>query len=97
MDAGVLNDRPFGRRARLRRVLEDTRPVISALNEIAAAYGVTVAQVALNWLIHFHGDTVVAIPGASQPQHAKDSAGAMNFRLSESDMARIDELTRKFR
>jgi aryl-alcohol dehydrogenase-like predicted oxidoreductase len=96
-DAGVLNDRPFGRRARLRRVLDDTRPVISALNEIATAYGVTVAQVALNWLIHFHGDTVVAIPGASQPQHAKDSAGAMNFRLSETDMVRIDELTSKFR
>jgi aryl-alcohol dehydrogenase-like predicted oxidoreductase len=96
-DPGVLNDRPFGRRLRLQRVLDGTRPLIAALDEIADAHQVTVAQVALNWLVHFHGDTVVAIPGASKPHHAQDSAVAMNFILSESEMTHIDDLTRKFR
>jgi len=70
--------------------------LIDALDEIAAAHQVTVAQVALNWLIHFHGDTVVAIPGASRPHQAAESAGVMKFRLSESEMAHIDALTRHF-
>lgn len=96
-DPGILNDRPFGRRTRLGRVLDETRPLIAALDEIAVAHQVTVAQVALNWLIHFHGDVVVAIPGASAPQHARDSAAAMDFKLSESEMVRMDELTRNFK
>ena len=52
------------------------------------------AQVALNWLIHFSGDTLVAIPGASKACQAQESAAAMNFKLTADELARLDQLTR---
>ncbi len=85
---------PPGRRLRLKRQLARSRPLIDLLAEIAPRYEASIAQVALNWLIHFHGDTVVAIPGASRVHHAAEAAGAMHFRLSDEDMQRIDEASR---
>jgi aryl-alcohol dehydrogenase-like predicted oxidoreductase len=77
--------------------LERTRPLVDELQRIAAARRVTASQVALNWLLHFHGETVVAIPGASRPRHAEEAAGAMAFRLVDEEMGRLDELSRPFR
>lgn len=94
-DPNTLRKRPVGRRLLLRRRLEKSRSLIVDLEEIAAAHGLTPAQVALNWLVNFHGDTVVAIPGASKVYHAQQNAGAMNFSLSEEEMARIDGLSRQ--
>jgi aryl-alcohol dehydrogenase-like predicted oxidoreductase len=82
---------------RARRNMERSRPVVAALEEIASQHGATPAQVALNWLIHFQGETVVTIPGATKPGQAAESAGAMGFRLTDDQMARLDELTRQFR
>ncbi|NOZ72444.1 MAG: aldo/keto reductase [Chloroflexi bacterium] len=90
----LLAQTPLGRRLRLRRQLERSRPLIELLAEIAAVYDASISQVALNWLINFHGETVVAIPGASKIRHAQEAAGAMRFELSASDMQRIDEATR---
>jgi aryl-alcohol dehydrogenase-like predicted oxidoreductase len=73
--------------------LAKSRPVVDLVKELALKYGVTHSQVALNWLIHFHGDTVVAIPGATKETHAKENTGAMAFRLSDEDMKRLDEAT----
>jgi aryl-alcohol dehydrogenase-like predicted oxidoreductase len=92
-DPQALAKSPPMRRRRFNRSLERSRPVIAALEEIAARYAVTPAQVALNWLIHFHGDVVVAIPGASRVQHAEESAGAMQFQLSNDELAYLDQLT----
>ena len=80
----------------MQRDIERSRPLIQALDEMANRYGTTTAQVALNWLIHFQGETVVAIPGASKEKHAEESAGSMRFRLSDADMARLEELSRAF-
>ena len=79
---------------RFRNAVEKSRPLIDLLDGIAQSHDVTISQVALNWLVNFHGDTVVAIPGASKPQHARESAGAMNFNLTEDEMAQIDETSR---
>ena len=78
------------------RKIEESRPLIDGLNKIAADHGVTASQVALNWLVNFHGDTVVAIPGASKVRHAQENAGAMTFSLSPEEMAQIDRLSRQF-
>lgn len=96
-DDNLLRSRPIGRRFSLRRKVERSRPLIVGLEEIAQAHGVAPAQVALNWLVNFHGDTVVAIPGGSKPSHAGESAGALAFALTSEEMERIDELTRQFR
>ena len=96
-DPQRLAQRPFGRRMMLRRHIERSRPLVEALEEIGPRYGATPAQVAVNWLVNFQGETVVAIPGASKVHHAEESAGAMAFKLSEEDMARLAELSSIFR
>ena len=77
------------------RDLERSRSLIDELGEITSAYGVSRAQVALNWLINFYGDTVVAIPGASKAKHAEESADAQLFQLSRKELDRLDELSRR--
>jgi aryl-alcohol dehydrogenase-like predicted oxidoreductase len=74
--------------------LQQTARLVEALKEIAAAHGATPAQVALNWLVSFYGETVVAIPGTTNAQRAAQNAAAMNLALSEKELARLDELSR---
>jgi aryl-alcohol dehydrogenase-like predicted oxidoreductase len=77
--------------------LRKSLPVITLVKELALRYQVTPAQVALNWLIQYHGDTVVAIPGATKEVHVKENTGAMSFRLSDEDMARLDRESSVFK
>jgi aryl-alcohol dehydrogenase-like predicted oxidoreductase len=70
-------------------------PLVDELRAIGKSYGVTPSQVALNWLVNFQGDTVVAIPGASAPRHAEESAGALSFRLNAKELQRLDEVSRQ--
>lgn len=89
-----LSETPYGRRMLLRRRIERTRPLVEALEKVATKYDATPAQVALNWLVTFQGETVVAIPGASKIHHAEQNAGALNFRLSDEEMGQLDDLSR---
>ena len=93
----LLEQTPFVRRMMLRRKIERSRSVVDAVEEIAAKLSVTPSQIALNWLVNFQGETVVAIPGASKAQHAEKNAAAMEFELPGEEMARLDELSRTFR
>jgi aryl-alcohol dehydrogenase-like predicted oxidoreductase len=77
--------------------LEKSRPVVKSVQELAIKYGVTPSQIALNWLINSHGDTVVAIPGATKESHAKENAGAMTFTMSAEDMSLLDKKSFLFR
>jgi aryl-alcohol dehydrogenase-like predicted oxidoreductase len=71
--------------------LAKSKPVVMLVKELALRYHATPSQVALNWLIHNHGDSVVAIPGATKEIHVKENTGAMSFRLSDEDMVRLDK------
>lgn len=93
-DASVLASTPVGRRMRLQRQLERTRPLIDLLFKIAEGNGATPAQVALNWLVSHAGETVLAIPGASKVHQAEEAAGAMRFQLSKADTAELDRASR---
>jgi aryl-alcohol dehydrogenase-like predicted oxidoreductase len=93
-DPQILARTPAMRRWRFRRQLEETRPLIAALEKLAAHYNATPAQMALNWVILSQGEAVVAIPGASRMRHAEESAGAMTFQLSDSDLVTLDHLSR---
>jgi aryl-alcohol dehydrogenase-like predicted oxidoreductase len=77
--------------------LEKSRPVVVLLKEFAVKYNVTPSQIALNWLIHFNGDTVVAIPGATKETHVKENCGAMSFKLSDEDMVKLDNVSSIFK
>lgn len=83
------------RKAGMKRQLERTRPLINAMAVMADRYEATIAQVALNWVINFNGDIVVTIPGATKVSQAAESAGAMKFMLTGTDLAQLDELSRR--
>lgn len=75
--------------------LAKSRPLIDELKAIAKAHGATPSQVALSWLVTFHGDTVVAIPGATKARHVDENVGAMQLRLSKLELERLDERSRE--
>ncbi len=54
--------------------LEKSRPVVILVKELAIRYNATPSQIALNWLINYHGDMVVAIPGATKEAHSRENA-----------------------
>jgi aryl-alcohol dehydrogenase-like predicted oxidoreductase len=96
-DPSLLESKKFLQRRMMARQVEKSRPVIAVLEEIAKAHAVTPAQVALNWLVNFHGETVVTIPGATKVYQAADAAGAMHFTLTADELAQLDEISRAFR
>ena len=61
------------------------------LQGIAGKRGRSIAQVALAWLLA--QDQVVAIPKASQREHARDNFGALDLNLSDEDLQTISGLS----
>ena len=80
-------------RLRIQLYFDRSTPVIAALEGIAEKYNATPAQVALNWLIHYNGETVVAIPGAKKACQVEENVGAMRFKLTEDEIGQLDTLT----
>lgn len=72
--------------------LEKLEPVISLLRQIGEHHDRTPAQVALNWLIA--QSNVVAIAGAKTPQQVEQNAGALGWKLSEQEIAQLDQISR---
>jgi len=66
---------------------------IDAMRPIAQAHGVSVAQVALAWLLHQPQVTSVIV-GAKQPQQLADNLATTQVTLSGSELAALDEVSR---
>ncbi|MGE5851435.1 MAG: aldo/keto reductase, partial [Candidatus Methylomirabilota bacterium] len=62
--------------------------------EIARKYGRTPRQVALNFLTR--RPSLFTIPKASQPDHVRENAAALDFTLSPDDLKAIDQATAPF-
>jgi L-glyceraldehyde 3-phosphate reductase len=64
---------------------------IKALNQIAAARGQTLAQMAIAWVLRGGGITTALI-GASKPEQVIDCAGAVtNLDFTDEELAEIDK------
>jgi len=66
---------------------------IDAMRPIAQAHGVSVAQVALAWLLHQPQVTSVIV-GAKKPQQLADNLAATQVTLSGSELAALEEVSR---
>jgi aryl-alcohol dehydrogenase-like predicted oxidoreductase len=95
-DPSLLRNMAGWRKISMQRNLEQTRPLIRIMDEIASKYDATIPQVALNWLINFSGEAVVTIPGATKVQQVEESAGTMKFLLSAEDMEKLSVASRRF-
>ena len=62
-----------------------------AFAEVAEAHGVSPQRVALAWELA-KAPVVIPIPGASRPETITDSLGAATLRLSDDDLARLDNV-----
>jgi aryl-alcohol dehydrogenase-like predicted oxidoreductase len=61
------------------------------LKELAAAKGITPAQLALAWLLA-QGEDIVPIPGTRSAKRLEENAGAADVRLTDADLQRIAEI-----
>lgn len=80
-----------------RRGLEKSYPVIAALRGLSGKYRVSISQIALNWLINFNGNRVVAIPGATSGEQAISNAESMGFALDRKDLEYLDKASSQFK
>ncbi len=85
----LLEVMPRFRRSRLRGRLKKTKSLVETLESIALECEATVAQITLSWTTNYHGETVVAIPGATKTYQAEQNAGAMRIVLSSEQMEAI--------
>ncbi len=86
---------PGGVRSRRysRGYLARIRPLIGLMREIGQAHGgKTPAQVALNWVIC---KGAVPIPGAKNARQALSNAGALGWRLTDDEVAALDQASDK--
>lgn len=77
--------------------LDQSRPVILALRDIAQRHDVTPSQVALSWVLHARGETVVAIPGATRVSQAEENAASMTIRLTKDELDHLDKVSAPFK
>jgi aryl-alcohol dehydrogenase-like predicted oxidoreductase len=66
------------------------KPVVDRLVEIASARGDSPAQVALAWMLHKPGITSPVV-GATKPKHLDDAIRALSIKLSDEEIARLEE------
>ncbi len=92
----LIKLRPGPRRLqkRFRRAyLEKTAPVIERLRTVARKHDAAPASVALAWVTHVHGNSVVAIAGATKVRHAEANAAALRVKLSPDDLVELNGAT----
>ena len=87
---GDLTDGDY--RARQPRFLDENfernMKVVALLESMAAARGITSAQLALAWLLH-RGDDIVPIPGTKHAALLEQNCAAVDVELTADDVARI--------
>ena len=67
--------------------------VIDAMRPVAAAHDVSVARIALAWLLHQEVVTSVII-GAKRPEQLADNLAATEVKLTDEQLAALDEASR---
>jgi aryl-alcohol dehydrogenase-like predicted oxidoreductase len=73
--------------------VEANLALVEELRKVAAAHGVTVAQLAIAWVLaqgRAHGD-IIALVGARRPQRITEAAGAVGLELTGEDLAAIEQ------
>jgi aryl-alcohol dehydrogenase-like predicted oxidoreductase len=89
----LLSSMPRMKRSSVSRNLKRSQKLVETLETIASEHDAAIAQIALNWTTNYHGDTVIAIPGASRAYQAEQNARAMRISLSSEEMETISSLS----
>lgn len=65
--------------------------LLGELEKIAAAKGITLAQLSLAWILH-QGENFVPIPGTHQIAHLEENVRAADIVLTRDELAAIDRM-----
>src|SRR6201993_3218318 len=65
--------------------------LVKKVEEMAASKGVKASQLALAWVLA-QGDDIVPIPGTKRQKYLEENVHAIEIRLSQEDLARLDEV-----
>ena len=68
--------------------------LVAKIEEIAREKGCTPAQLALAWVLA-QGEDIVPIPGTKRRKYLEQNLEAINIKLTQQDLARIDEVAPK--
>jgi aryl-alcohol dehydrogenase-like predicted oxidoreductase len=71
---------------------EKAYDIIDVIQPIAEAHSVSVAQIALSWLLHQQAVTSVII-GAKKPEQLKDNLAAIDVKLTAEDLETLDKIS----
>jgi len=85
---------PTIRRMLLGRQVEKTRGLIKKLEAIAGSHNCTASEVALSWVVNYHGDVILAIPGATKTEQVYQNIGALTLKLTPEELAGLDKESR---
>ncbi|MGL6200764.1 MAG: aldo/keto reductase [Lachnospiraceae bacterium] len=69
---------------------ESDYAIVMRVNELAKKYNATMTQIALAW--QFEKDITAPIIGATKAKYLDDAVGALNIKLTEEDVAFLEEL-----
>jgi aryl-alcohol dehydrogenase-like predicted oxidoreductase len=68
--------------------------LVDRIKQIAAEQEVQPSQLALAWLLA-QGEDIVPIPGTKRTKYLEENVGALNIKLDDADLKRIDEVAPK--
>jgi aryl-alcohol dehydrogenase-like predicted oxidoreductase len=82
---------PGSRRASYAAILPKIGPLLKLMTEIGQDHGgKSNAQVALNWTVC---KGALPIPGAKNAEQAQQNAGALGWKLTDEEVAKLDEMS----
>jgi aryl-alcohol dehydrogenase-like predicted oxidoreductase len=96
-DPELIKKLPFIRHMQFGRKVEKTFDLMKKLDDIAGAHKCTISQVVLSWTVNFHGDVIVAIPGATKMDHVIQNVGALSVKLTQNEMTILDKESRRIK
>ncbi len=68
--------------------------LVSRIETMARSKHCTPAQLALAWVLH-RGNDIVPIPGTKHVKYLEENVGALNVKLTETDLCEIDNIAPK--
>ncbi len=87
----LLATQGLRRRLMMPQDLSRSAPLMHALGEIAGRQHVSIAQVALAWVLQRHGEILLAVVGATKPWQAEAAGAAMGISLGVDALEALDE------
>lgn len=67
--------------------------IVDVMRKIADSKGVTVAQIALSWLLHQPAVSSVII-GANKPEQLSDNLSSVDIKLDDNELTQLDEVSK---